>query len=426
MNSKMTVVKDAYTDISDVLLFSKIADKYNTCVPNLYVKGISFPDIKEEITAMYPGVSIVQFKTNKVHETWVFEHEEFLFLCESLNGKKQYSFDVYTNSYEQQNTLYNFLKKFEDTKADSFIGIYSYYLSGTDLKDSYMAKQAKDFTKLKPAFYPYLDIKEMFNQFILSEDNMLVLTGKPGTGKTKLIDEYLNYLLTSDLVQEKLEIKKEKEKLSERESQPTGIELQDWLESIEDRVNDMFDNDEIAVVYVKNENVLSTDEFWNQLKSSEYQLVILDDLDYALLPRTQAVSSGEDVSKNAFISQLLSFTDGIFENGNNTKFIITTNRDVSEIDTAVLRKGRTFDILNLRYLTPDEALNIWKDEYELSEEDFDECLGDRTEIPASDLGAFAKDLINARLMGVDTKPYILEDGISQYKTLNTETKIGML
>lgn len=243
---------------------------------------------------------------------------------------------------------------------------------------------------------------------------------------TKLIDEYLNYLLNSDLVQEKLEAKKEQEKRNERESQPKGVEVQDWLESIEDRVNDMFDNDEIAVVYVKNENVLSTDEFWNQLKSSEYQLVILDDLDYALLPRTQAVSSGEDVSKNAFISQLLSFTDGIFENGNNTKFIITTNRDVSEIDTAVLRKGRTFDILNLRYLTPAESLVIWTDEYNLEKEEFMKIFGDRTEIPASDLGAYAKDLISARAMGVQTKPYILEDGISQYKTLKTETKIGML
>lgn len=199
MNSKLTVVKDAYTDISDVLLFSKIAEKYNTCVSNLYVKGISFPDIKKEIKDLYPGVSVVQFKTNKVHETWVFEHEEFMFLVESLNGKKQYSFDIYTNSYEQQAKLYDFLKKFEDTRAESFIGIYSYYLSGTDLKDSYMAKQSKDFTKLKPAFYPYLDIKEMFNQFVLSEDNMLVLTGLPGTGKCLDGDEEIEIEMTDEV-----------------------------------------------------------------------------------------------------------------------------------------------------------------------------------------------------------------------------------
>jgi len=94
------------------------------------------------------------------------------------------------------------------------------------------------------------------------------------------------------------------------------------VENMESRVEDMFDNDEVSVAYVKNEKILSTDEFWNNLSSQNYQLVILDDLDYALLPRTQAVSTGEDVDKNAFISQLLSFTDGIFENGNNTKFIM--------------------------------------------------------------------------------------------------------
>jgi hypothetical protein len=52
----------------------------------------------------------------------------------------------------------------------------------------------------------------------------------------------------------------------------------------------MFDKEgpiNFPVAYVKNEAILSTDEFWVELQYYDYRLIILDDLDFSLLPRTQ-------------------------------------------------------------------------------------------------------------------------------------------
>ena len=104
-------------------------------------------------------------------------------------------------------------------------------------------------------------------------------------------------------------------------------------------------------------NVLSSDNFWSALVAEEIDLVILDDLDFMLTPRSEEQGI-TDVTKNRFISNFLSFTDGFKKN--NVKFIITTNQSVDTIDTSLLRKGRMFDILELRELTNKEAKDVWK------------------------------------------------------------------
>lgn len=425
INSKMSIQKDSYVPIEDALLYAKIAEKYTTSVPGIQIKGTKFQDVKDYLKEHFPDTVFTHFPTSSTYETWVFEAEDFMVICESLNGKKQYGFDLYAKDFPTQKIIYDLLKSFEDKSADTYIGIYSYYMQGDTLKDSFKAKQVADFGKLKNTYYPYIDVEEMFNQFLISEDSMLVLTGLSGTGKTKMIDMFLNHLLSSDVMKEKLELEKTNEKTKMLAGQDKVETMEDYIEVIEKRISEMYDQDEIPVAYVKNENILASDEFWGRLSDSSYKLVILDDLDYALLPRTQNTNSQEDQQKNRFISQLLSYTDGIFEEGNKTKFIITTNRDVKEIDTAVLRKGRTFDILNLRYLTPDEARNIWVNEYELEIEVFDEIFAGQHEIPASDIGAAAKDRVMAKTLNRNTKPYVLEDGISQYSSMKNPTQIGM-
>ena len=431
-NTKLSISKDSYLDMETALMYAKIADKYTCSVPRLIIKSLNFNNVQDWVKERNPDTTINKFATNKVHEIWVIENDDFMLVGESINSKKQYSFDIYAINYTVQREVYDLLKSYEDWSSETYIGIYSYFMSAQGMQDSFSHKTQKDFSKLKPSFYPYLDINELFNQFIISEDNILVLAGLPGVGKTKLIDEYLNYLLTSKLVKEKIDKDKQEEKNKEILERKKIIELDtvddidDWIEEMETRVDTMFENDEVAVAYVKNEKIISTDEFWNQLLSKNYQLVILDDLDYALLPRSQVVSTSEDIDKNQFISQLLSYTDGIFESGNNTKFIITTNRDVSDIDSAVLRKGRTFDILNLRCLTNDEAKNIWVNDYKLDSMIFDEHFMDKDSIPSSDIGALAKDTIEAIKLNIETKPYVTEEGISQYKSLTQKNKIGLL
>ena len=78
-----------------------------------------------------------------------------------------------------------------------------------------------------------------------------------------------------------------------------------------------------------------------------------------LTRRDAETYSFDERNRNRFLSNLLSFTDGIQKNY--TKFIFTTNQSFDDIDSAVLRKGRLFDVLELRELTNEEALEVWKE-----------------------------------------------------------------
>jgi SpoVK/Ycf46/Vps4 family AAA+-type ATPase len=177
------------------------------------------------------------------------------------------------------------------------------------------------------------------------------------------------------------------------------------------------------IAYIKNEEILAKDTFWEELNKDSYNLIFLDDADNCLLPRDADVHTNEDVNRKKFISQLLSFTDGI--KANDTKFIITTNRNVDNIDTAVLRRGRTFDILELKPLTYDEALDIWKHN-DINEEKFVKLFDGREIIVQSELGAEIS--LCKKLEGVENadESYLLRDDISLLHSYrNKKTTMGL-
>jgi SpoVK/Ycf46/Vps4 family AAA+-type ATPase len=269
-------------------------------------------------------------------------------------------------------------------------------------------KVLSDFEYNSLDYYPFLDTEELFNQYSMSDSNILLLSGKPGTGKTKLGDAYMKFLL-------------EKSK-NDIEDKPILKNNNITNTNVPEEMTISY-NEGVKVAYVKNEEILASDIFWNVLREENFHLVFLDDLDYSLIPRTQNISSTEDIQKNKFISNLLSFTDGIFETGNLTKFIITSNRSIKEIDTAILRKGRTFDILSLRELTKEEALYIWESKG-LSEEEYKKRFHTSNVLQA-DLGSAIGTLLKAKENNVTLKSYIKEENISIYNEFKNPGKIGL-
>lgn len=139
-----------------------------------------------------------------------------------------------------------------------------------------------------------------------------------------------------------------------------------------------------------------------------------------LTKRDAEVTSSDDAIKNTFLNQFLSFTDGVEKH--KTKFIITTNQKYNDIDTALLRKGRLFDILELRQLDQKEALEIWIDNG-LSVTEFHNVFHDHHVLPA-DLGSEINKRLNDRIDSA-TVAYLKEDGISKVIKASRVKKIGV-
>lgn len=206
----------------------------------------------------------------------------------------------------------------EEPKSYDKVDIVEYFWNE---KDAYVdtntsRKTLSDFRSITSSLYPDLDIELLVDTFMESDENILVLLWTAGTWKTT----FIKYLM---------------QRICEKQIANT-------------------------VSYVKDEKLLEREQLWMALKDSQSELVILDDLDNGL----QARSKGAKESVN-FVNKLLSFSDWLFEN--KTKIIITSNAVIDEIDSAIIRPGRCFDILNFKPLLREQAEKIWTKEFKLKD-----------------------------------------------------------
>ena len=104
---------------------------------------------------------------------------------------------------------------------------------------------------------------------------------------------------------------------------------------------------------------------------------------------------------------------------NKTKFIITTNQHFEDVDTALLRKGRLFDILEFRKLKNDEALTIWLSE-DLKEEEFRKIFAG--DVSQADLGSEIAKRKNKRIKNT-VSSYLKEQDISKVQRKSKRMKL---
>ncbi len=161
-----------------------------------------------------------------------------------------------------------------------------------------------DITKIDEPhieFYPWLEyesIEDLAEKFDKSKSNVLVILGDPGTGKSTIIRKLL-FL-----------IKREKIGMVDNASLLLDPALPTWLS-----------------------------------KYQQDSIVVFEDADLFL---------GSRENGNTQMSMLLNMTNGLVQT--NTKFIISTNLvTLKNVDPAILRSGRNFDILTARKLTAAEA-----------------------------------------------------------------------
>jgi len=272
------------------------------------------------------------------------------------------------------------------------IELYSYFMKQGNLEYYYNRINPEDINYVNDKYYPYINTSIMFDQFFTGYENILLVIGKPGIGKSKLATLAIKY----------------------------AYENSDKLPYDKLKIDPSLKKQYIKIVYVKSTDVLISDSFWRMLDVEIVDFVIIDDLDYMLTKRSSEIQSNEDTLKNIFLNQFLSFVDGFQKK--KTKFIITTNQNNDDIDTALLRKGRLFDILELRLLNKEESLVIWE-ENKLCKDEFNKIFTS-SEISAADLGSEINKHLNKRITNSKNN-YLKEECISRIDTAGINKKITL-
>jgi hypothetical protein len=180
------------------------------------------------------------------------------------------------------------------------------YMTSTGLDFSYLTEPLNDITF--PEAYPFIPNLEGFiSAYADGSENILLLSGPPGTGKSRLI----RYIM---------------HQMAERT-----------------------DSKEVKVSYTTDANCLESDEMYVEFVT-HHDLMVLEDIDAHL---------GKRVEGNfQTMYRLLAVSDGIIQ-GRSKKIILSTNLEsISHIDEAILRPGRCYDCVQTRTLTSEEALSL--------------------------------------------------------------------
>lgn len=189
---------------------------------------------------------------------------------------------------------------------------------------SYNEIPVKESNNIKDTFYPSITekynvtVNEFIDEYLKSDESVLLLTGKKGSGKTELIRQIIAR--------------------SDKNAQITF-----------------------------NKEIIKDNSFYYDFFSSDYyNILIIEDADDILMKR----ESGNDI-----MDLFLNLSDGIVSN-KEKKFIFTSNLpNLNSIDDALLRNGRCFATIEFKTLTEEQGKTIAEDlniEYNSSIE----CLAD--------------------------------------------------
>lgn len=363
---------------------------FNYSIPEIGMKQSELSDIIEGIEKEFGDLKEYDYSRNQVSVFKKFINENIRIYVRGNSADVFGSF--HTTSEDNNLKLWEIYNKNTEHSSDVMIFVHSYFMDRGALSEDIRVIKPEDLGYISESYYPYLDAGVMFDQFFTGNENILLLVGRPGRGKSKLSTLALKHAYENP---DKLPYDKMK-------NDPT--------------IDDQF----ITCGFVKSLDVLANDSFWRTLEKDPPDFCIIDDLDYMLTKRDAEVQGSDDVVKNSFLNQFLSFTDGVEKN--KTKFIITTNQSYDDIDSALLRKGRLFDILELRQLDKSEALEIWK-ENSLPEEEFFDLFKTHEVLPA-ELGSEVDKRLNNRIETA-TKSYLKEKGVSKVQKALRTKKISL-
>lgn len=154
--------------------------------------------------------------------------------------------------------------------------------------------------------YPFLKgetLDSYYSRFVNSDAPVLLLIGPPGTAKTTFIRGLMNYAQTNAIV-----------------TYDQGILEKDYV-------------------------------FSSWIENEDQDFFIIEDSDLLIKSRE---------SGNSIVSKFLNVSDGLVSLAGKKMIFSTNLTSTNDIDFALTREGRCFDILEFRHLTKDEAMAVAK------------------------------------------------------------------
>ena len=257
----------------------------------------SIETLLAKLTAAFPSGKVFDFRD--YNRRLFFETDDFAVVIPNVLNR---ACAIFARSHQVVLTTLGCLEGDVFRKIDpKSVSVVYYYPARDEVGQNWINIKIADIPTIIPELFPSINIAALANSFKTSVDPILLLYGVPGVGKTT----FLKFLLS------------------------TGA----------------YKN----VAYVKDISIMHKGEFWSHVASAKHDMLIFDDLDFALAPRKEG--------DKGFVSNLLSYSDGIFSS--KTKVVITTNQPIERIDGALVRPGRCFDFLTLDPLAFDEGQEVW-------------------------------------------------------------------
>jgi len=183
------------------------------------------------------------------------------------------------------------------------------YDNGTLSDLVYQETLEMDFNPLATPFIE--NVESYIENFLDSKAPVLILQGEAGTGKTTFVKQILKTM------QERI--------LQER--------------------------DTLHITYSFDESIFYSSDFYRQLIYDDYDAIVLEDIN-------QVLHKNQEAEINS-INKFLSVTDGLISKYK--KIIITTNIESKhQLNPALLRPGRCYDVIEFRKLEGVEIDNLCK------------------------------------------------------------------